>query len=242
MNFCYNKAEKRFGRTLYGILGVMPSPKEIIGVFPELSATIIPHSQEIRFHRGDSFNIDVQIQNDEDPPSSIDIARAVLRFSARQGYGNTPSPSTRVRNEGAIILKYSYDSNEISFVNETNGQARIHIKKADTIEHPNVPAIWDIELTRPVEHIEGTTGTVKVQYGDPIVAGLGTNFPESIGLGDILHIQDKHVLILQRIDERTLKVDFSNWTSEQGLSYNLYTGNSKTIAGGPWNCLGDAVI
>jgi hypothetical protein len=241
-NYCYDKNEKRFGRGPYGILGVVPSPVEVTAVFPELSFTVMPHSQEIRFRRGDSFNIDVQVQDDQDPPSNVSIARSVLRFAARQQYAPSPQPSTRNRNLGATILKTSYDSNEIEFISENNGQARIYIKKSDTISHPSVMMHWDIELTKPIEHLTDQPGTVRVQYGDPIVAGLLTDFPTSIGLGDIIHVQNRYVMIIQRIDNRTLKVDYKDWTNEQNMSYNLYLAQSKTIASGKWNCLTDIIV
>ena len=42
-----------------GVLGVVFSDPEVIAVFPELSATILPHAQEIRFYRGDDIAIGV---------------------------------------------------------------------------------------------------------------------------------------------------------------------------------------
>ena len=93
-----------------GILGVVPSNKEVKAVFPSLSATVIPHSQEIKFRRGDSFDIDVQVQNDQDPPSKVDISRSVVRFGAKQGFGPPGGPN--IGNEGAQILKQSYDSHK----------------------------------------------------------------------------------------------------------------------------------
>jgi len=231
-----------YGRGLYGILGVVPSPREVIAVFPELSPTVQPHAQEVRFHRGDSFDIDVQVQNDVDPPSSVSIANSVLRFAARIGHGYVPPNLISVGNEGAQIIKRSYNPSEIEVVDETNGKATIHIKKTDTYDHPLTKMVWDLEVTRGVEHISGMTGTVKVLQGDAIIMGNAlVNFPEDLQMGDIIHVQGRYVLILQRIDNRTLKTDFTGWTSEQGLTYNLYRGQSTTVASGHWTCLGDAI-
>ena len=56
-------------------------------MFPALSATVIPHAQEVRFRRGDAFAIDVQFQDDYDPPNGVDISRSVVKFGAKQGFG-----------------------------------------------------------------------------------------------------------------------------------------------------------
>lgn len=230
-----------WGSSIAGILGTVPSNPKVIAVFPALSATIIPFAQEIRFRRGDSFDIDVQVQNDQDPPSRVDISRGVLRFAAKLGYGTTPTGT--IRNEGAQIIKRSYLASQIEFINETRGTARIKIKKSDTVEHPLNQLVWDLELTVPVEHLAGQPGTLILQSNMDVIQGVGTDFEAAdVSLGDILHVQGKHVMILQRLSSTALKVDFSGWTTESGAEYNLYRGASKTIAGGPWMCLGDVVI
>jgi len=226
-----------------GILGVVPSPVEVIGVFPSLSATIIPHQQEIKFRRGDSFDIDIQVQNDQDPPSRVDISRSILRFGAKQGFGCTWNNDLVVGNEGLQIMKTSALASEIEFVNETSGQARIKIRKTDTVRHPLGRMNWDIELTKAVEHIQGTSGTIMVVAGQQLIQGVGTDFlAAGIGLGDIIHIQGKYIMILEVLSSSAMKVDFTDWTTETGLDYNLYRGQSKTIASGPWVCIGDVVI
>jgi hypothetical protein len=212
-------------------------------VFPSLSATVIPHAQEIVFKRGDSFDIDVQVQDDQDPPSNVSIAYGVLRFAAKQGYsGITSSPGVTIGNEGAQILKRTYDPAEIEIIDAANGKARIHIKKADTINHPVVPLFWDIEATLPIEHLANQPGTVTVQAGDPMVMGVGTDFEAAgVGLGDIIHVEGRYVMILEVPHPGAMKVDFTGWDGGAGLTYNLYRGMSRTIASGDWTCLGDIV-
>jgi len=223
-----------------GILGVVPSRVQVRGVFPALSATVIPHSQEIKFFRGDSFDIDVQVQDDYDPPNRVDISRSVMRFAAKLGFGNVPYGST-IGNSGAQILKKSYLASEIEYVNEVNGQARLKIKKRDTLEHPTIPLIWDIELTSPVEHLT-TLGTVRTSAGDPVIMGTAETDFSVVDLGDIIHVEGKHVLIIEVLSSHAIKTDFDGWAGGSGQDYNLYRGSSKTIAGGPWTCLGDVVI
>lgn len=226
-----------------GILGVVPSPLEVIGVFPALSATVIPHQQEIKFRRGDSFDLDVQVQDDRDPPGRVDISRSVLRFGAKQGFGCTGSNTLVVGNEGLQIMKTSALASEIEYINETSGQARIKIRKSDTAEHPLGRINWDIELTQAVEHIQGTSGTIMVVEGQQLIQGVGTNFSGAgIGLGDIIHIDGKYLMVLEVLTATSMKVDFTNWNTQTGLEYNLYRGQSKTIASGPWVCVGDVII
>jgi len=227
-----------------GILGVVPSAVEVIGVFPALSATVIPHRQEIKFRRGDSFDIDVQVQDDRDPPGIVSIDRSILRFGAKQGYGTTFNASELVvGNEGLQIYKSSALPAEIEFVNETSGRARIKIRKSDTYQHPLGLMNWDLELTKAVEHIAEAPGTVTVVAGQRVVQGTGTDFVAAgVGLGDIIHINNQHYMILSVLSPTSMTVDFTGWTTASGLDYNLYRGQSKTIASGPWNCVGDVVL
>ena len=228
---------------LVGILGVVPTEPEIIGVFPEISATVQPHSQEIRFRRGDSLDIPILIQDDQDPPSGVVIARSVLRWAAKQGFGVTERFGVRVRNEGALIIKRSYDPREIEFTRESNGEAILHIKRADTLELPTVPAVWDLELTRPVDHIDTAGATVNLTAGSDVVFGNAVNWQDlGIGIGDILEVQGLTVVILEVLSQTHLKVDFSLWTAENLVDFNLWTGNVKTVATGPFEAIGDVIV
>lgn len=227
-----------------GILGTVPRDLEVKAVFPALSATVIPHAQEIRFRRGDSFSIDVQFQDDYDPPNSVDISRSIVKFGAKQGFGKfQASNDFIVGNEGLQILKQSYLTSEVELIDETNGQARIHIKKSDTYDHPLVPMMWDIEIIRPVEHLDGLAGTVITQNGDPVIQGTGTDFEATgLGLGDIIHVEGRHVMIVSIDGPTALQTDFTDWSGGSGLEYNLYRSSSRVTASGPWTCLGDVVL
>lgn len=236
-------ADPVFARGFPGILGVCPSSNlEVKAVFPALSATVLPHAQEIVFRRGDSFDIDIQVQDDQDPPSTVSIAYGILRFAAKQGYYSMTSTQRTIGNEGAQILKRTYKPTEIEILDSANGKARIHIKKSDTISHPLVPLVWDIETTLPIKHLSNQPGTVTVQKGDPMVMGIGTDFEVAgIGLGDIIHVEGRYVMVLEVPHPQALKADFVDWTGGSGLTYNLYMGSSRTIASGAWTCLGDVV-
>jgi hypothetical protein len=233
------RADPVIGHAQVGALGIWPSNSEVIGVFPELSATVQSHSQEIRFFRGDSFSIGLQIQNDSDPPSAVDLGVSIVRFAAKQGYGLTNSNGLLIGNAGALIVKRSYDPKEIDVTLGSAGQAVIKIKKRDTLDHPPVPFVWDIEVTRAIQQL-ASAGTVRVTEGSDCIQGTGTDFSD-VDLGDIIEVQGRRILILDRIDEQTLQVDFSDWASEDTLDYCLYEAQSRTVAFGPWTALGDVI-
>ena len=132
---------------------------------------------------------------------------------------------------------------EIEFIDETNGQCRIHIKKSDTYEHPLVPLQWDLEIILPIEHLSDQPGTVITQSGDQVIQGIGTDFVTAgIGLGDIIHVEGRYVMIVAVDSPTAIRVDFTGWTGGSGQTYNLYRGASRVIASGPWTCLGDVVL
>lgn len=236
--------DPRVASKVIGILGAWSEPEEVRAVYPELSATLQVHRQEIRFYRGDAFDIPVQVQNDGGCyPSKVSLEQSLMKFAAKLGVGHAlGDPLRSIENEGAQVLKTTYDGG-IELTETTNGRALIHIRKADTIEHPLGDGyLWDLEVIKAVEHFEGTVGTVTVQAGSRVIMGLGTNFPESLGLGDIIHVQGRFVQVVKRDSESVLTTDFTGWTNEGTLDYNLYRGQSRTIAAGPWRCIGDVVV
>ena len=222
-----------------GILAKYPSDPEVKAVFPTLSSTLIPHSQEVRFYRGDSFDIAVQVQDDHNPPEKLSIARAVMKFAAKLSLGVTPGSQIILADEASTVIKRSSDTEEITFANEVNGQALIHIQRDDTIDHPFQGGMtWDVQLTLPTSHVEEMTGTISTQDGTKVIMGSGTNFG-LLRAGDILHVEGKHVLITRVIDDRALEVDCTSWEGGSGLDYNAYHGRTRTVASGPWECVGD---
>jgi hypothetical protein len=174
----------------------------------------------------------------------VDISRSVVKFGAKQGFGKFQvSNDVLVGNEGLQILKQSYVTTEIEMIAETNGQCRIHIKKSDTIDHPLVPMVWDLEVILPTQHLDGQPGAVIVQNGDPVVQGVGTDFETAgVSLGDIIHVEGRHVMVVEVTGPTALKTDFTTWTGGSGLNYNLYCGASRVVASGSWTCLGDVVL
>jgi len=237
--------DPRVASRTIGILGNWREQEEVRAVYPELSATLQVHRQEIRFYRGDAFDIPVQVQADDGCiPSNVSLEQSLLKFAAKLGVGHAlGDPLRSIENEGAQVLKTSYVEAEIEFTERSNGRAIIHIRKADTIEHPLGDGyIWDLEVVKAVEHFDNPQGTVTVQAGSKVIMGLGTDFPEALGMGDIIHVQGRFVQVVKRDSESVLTTDFDGWTSEGGLTYNLYRGQSRTIAAGPWRCIGDVVV
>ena len=238
------RGNPRIASSIIGILGRWHEQEEVRAVYPSLSATLQTHRQEIRFNRGDSFDIPIQVQNDDRcSPSNVSIDKSILKWAAKLGVGLVPGDITRsIENEGATIVKTTYDG-EIELTQASNGRAIIHIRKADTWNHPlGNSYLWDLEIIKAVEHLEDQPGTVQVQESSGVIMGIGTDFPSSIGIGDIIHVQDRYVQITKRDSESILNVDFTEWSSEVGLNYNLYRGQTRTVAAGPWRCIGDVAL
>lgn len=232
-----------------GVLGVALSDPEVTAVFPEMSSTILPHGQEIRFYRGDSLDIAVQLQNDGDPPDPIDLGGAVLRFAAKQGHGGVPT-SLRNRvilgNEAALVVKTSADPTQVELVNASRGQAIVHLYPEDTTDLPTVPAVWDMEVTRPRSKMELPTGHLMFAGGSDVVLSLTTEVDwMQLGVrpGDLLTAQGRTVLVRKVPSQIHLVVDFTGWAhgAMPTSAVALHRGHTKTVAYGPFVVLGDVV-
>lgn len=207
-------------------------------MFPTISSTIIPHMQQIKFHRGDSFDIKVQIQDDGDPASVVGVYGAVLRFASKLGYG-TPQNGPFVGNEGAFITKRSYTSDQIEMVNPSQGRVIIKIQRGDTIDHPLIPMVWDLEITVPVGEIPAL-GKVITVPGDFIVHGIATGF-DGVVPGDIITVEGIDVMVMENLSS-ALRTDFDGWRGGIAIPYSLHRGNTRTVASGNWTCVGDVMI
>lgn len=232
-----------------GVLAVVMSDPEVEAVFPELSSTILPHSQEIRFYRGDSVDIAVQLQNDGDPPDPVSLDNAVLRFAAKQGHGGVPT-SLRNRvvlgNEAALIVKCSYDPLEIEIFQSSAGRAIVHLDRDDTHLLPSVPAVWDLEVTRPAGEIVIPDGQVLFTPGDDVVLSATPSLDWTalrLKAGDLFLAQGRVVLVRAVISSQHLRLDWADWTP--GLlpssSMRAWRGRTKTTAHGSFVALGDVV-
>lgn len=234
-----------FSTSLTGILGVIPSEPEVVGVFPELSSTIIPHEQEILIRRGDTINIGVQIQNDEDPPEAKSLLTSAMRFAVRQGPGIPRSQLTgnQVPNFDALILKRSYDMTEIEYSNATQGQAIIHLRPTDTEELPQVPTLWDLELTSRGTIFVTTDLKVNLAKGSTVAQAVGFDW-NTLGVkaGDLFEAQGKTVLVVRVLNGIQLGTDFDGWDTATQIPFCAFTGDKKTVASGPFTSIGDIVI
>ena len=242
--------------TNYGILGIVASDPEVIAVYPELSSTVLPHSQEIRLFRGDSLDIAVQIQNDGDPPDTVTLSNSVLRFAARQSVGSVPTSLRNkviLGNESALILKTSYDPDQIEITNDVTGKAIIHIQRDDTHLLPLGSARWDLEVVKATESISLPTGNVLFSAGSNVVMSISPelNWTElHIRPGDLFQAQGSTVLVLEVLSAQHLKLDWSDWTAETLPTNNasaccdavcMYRSSTKTVAYGALSILGDVV-
>jgi hypothetical protein len=231
-----------FAHSMPGILGVFPSDQEIVAVFPELSSTIIPHAQEIRIRRGDAIDIAVQLQNDDDPPDPFLLRDGVLRWAAKIGFGKTERAGVELGDEAALILKRSYDKAEIEFVKAD--QALIHIDREDSLKLPLTPALWDLEATVPTDAVAVPPNAMAMLLAnsDIVLAAVGTNW-ETLGAkpGFLLTIQDRTVIVRERISPAHLRVDFAAWTTSPSEAFKLSRATTRTVASGPFVIEGDVV-
>ncbi len=231
--------------SLTGVLGVVPCDSEVVGVFPQLSSTVIPHEQEIIIRRGDTLNLGVQIQNDDDPPDRVSLLTSVMRFAVRQGPGVPRSQlgTNQLANSDALIYKRSYLASEIEFSNGSNGEAIVHVRPSDTRDFPQVPTLWDLELTRRVDLLTTTGLKANLVMGSPVVQAVSFNWTDfPIGDGDMIEIQGKLILIVEVLNSVQLLVDFQDWTGATQIDFFLFTGDRKTVASGPMTVVGDVVI
>ena len=215
-------------------------------MYPELSATVIPIAQELRLHRGDAVDVNVQVQDDKDPPDHVSLAGGVLRWAAKLGFGQTEREGVVVGNEGALILKRSYDPREIEFTSDSNGQAIVHLRREDTRRLPLSQAAWDLEFTRPVGGIEIPSGaSVYLVSGSPTAIASGLNWETlQIMPGDLFTAQGKTVLVLTVPSAVHLELDFSGWNtgSLPNSGFRISAGQTKTLASGPFIVDGDVVL
>jgi hypothetical protein len=228
-----------------GVLGVVLSDPEVTAVFPRMSSTIIPHGQEITFYRGDDLDIAIQLQSDGDPPDPVSLENSIVRWAAKQGHSNA-SANVQIRpvlgNSAALIYKRSYVPSEIEIVNASRGQAIVHLHREDTIDLPAVPAIWDIEVTRPTSCIDlPDDATIMATNGSDVVSAIGFDWTSlHIRNGDIVNVGGRLVMFVERLSQMHARLDWSIW--EPGvLPISAYRAQTKTVARGRFVALGDVV-
>jgi len=231
-----------------GIVGMVTSDPEVTAVFPTLSSTVLTHSQEIRFFRGDSLDIAVTIQDDSDPADPVRLENCILRWAAKHGHGLVPT-SLRNRvilgNESALLVKTSDRATEIEIVSEAKGHAVIHLEPTDTFLMPGgVPAIWDLELVKATHDVPIPPGSVAVSAGSNTVMSLSVplNWTTSgLRLGDLLRIQGKLTRIVAIDGPQHLRVSRDDWSTEVTSNVVAWRSKTKTVAYGSFVVLGDVV-
>jgi|SRR6056300_567843 len=224
-----------------GILGVIPTDQEIVGVYPTLSATKLPHAQEIRFRRGETLDLPIQIQDDQDPPDKVALLNAVIRFAAKQTFGTGYHFQLYV-GDRALVAKRSYDSSEIEFTSDSNGQAILHVSSEDTEGLPAAPAVWGLEVIRPTTQIAvPTNGKANFLEGSDMVQSSGFCWTDiGVRAGDLILAQGRTVLVLDVPAPTVLQTDFNGWAYEAQAEICLYHASSKVVASGPFEVLGTA--
>ena len=218
-----------------GILATKPSDPEVFAVFPAINAVTLVFDQELRIRRGDTYEIPIQVQDDDQDcgPSAVDLSRAALRFAVKQG--------NHLPDDLAMLTKRSWSPREIEIVHPaSNGQAILRLRRSDTRELPLVPAVWDLEMLLATELLE-SVGVVSTTAGSSTITGTGTSFLSAVEPGDIIDVSGLLVLITDVVSDTEIRVDWSAWATDSGIEHRLYRGVIKTVAGGSFVVMGDTI-
>lgn len=222
-----------------GVLGVVPSSPSVVAVFPELSSTILPHAQELRVRRGDTMDLEIQFQDDRDPPSEKAVYGSILRWAAKQGYGDSEGSRFIMGNREALIVKRSYDTREIAV---SGSRATVHVTREDTFGLPLSPAVWDLELTVPRSEIQvPPEARATALFGSDLIAVNGIDLSALVKAGDIIEYQGKRVIVASIPSPLHLKADFSGWRAGEPGPFSLWASRIMTVASGPFEVVGDVV-
>lgn len=234
-----------------GILGTFPIDPEIVGVYPKLSSSLLVRDQTLHYVRGDSCDIGVQIQDDQDPPDPVMLNKAVLRFAVKVGFGDS---SDSPANSSACIVKTSSKPEEIEFTDATNGKAVIHLRKEDTQELPlgDLTLIWDLEASVAKNIIELPADiTVQLQKGSNVIFSAQNPWNDlGIYAGYLFEAQGRLVRVTKVLNSAQLQTDFADWETEVipaaapgcAPDFAMWQALSKTVAKGSFRVEGDVVI
>lgn len=215
--------------TQIGARGVWRRDPEIVAVFPTLSASVQAHAQEIRFRRGDAFALRVQVQDDQDPPDQVGIDGCFARFAVKQGYGQTDAYRSFLGNEAATVFKTSAVPRDILL--GSGGRLTVFIDSGDTRDHPMVPFVWSLEITRRAAEID-VPGTVTVVSGQKQIPATDPQL-DAIRVGDLLEIQGTRVRVAE-IRPDHFVTDHDGWTTALFEPWRAWRGDSRVVASGPW--------
>jgi hypothetical protein len=202
--------------------------------------------------RGDSLNLLVAVKDfSTDPEVAVDLSEAtdgtaarpaVVRFSVKE------RPDDDLNSE-AIVYRTSYTPSGIEVLDQSIaanlGKFLVKVDKEDTEEDgdPELQYRWDIEVSLQGE-LRTDAGTVTLVAGSKIVTGVGTAFLSTVRKGDIfqpLDVNDIPAIVTKVVSDTVLWVEFTGWSDESGLDYEIRRGEHITVRRGPFTILSGVV-
>lgn len=186
--------------------------------------------------RGDSRNYQITV-TEADLVTPIDVSDpAILRFAVKKRFDQV--------NGAAIIFKTSYDAADIQVTDGPNGILVVKVFPGDTGNERPSEYLWDLDLTRRGSLLT-SAGTIGVTVGSAIITGSGLDLSDVLA-GDVLvpagggAPNQKDLVIISVGGDGTsqdpgvgnLLTDYSDWTTETGVSVAIYRGDRKTPVGG----------
>jgi len=187
----------------------------------EKTGTLNVHSQEVRFRRGEAFDLTVTMTG------NTDSVRAV--FSVRLGSGATTSGD---QEEDYLIKKTSYDGGSDLV---SRGKAVVSITRGDTINHPYGEGYrWQLEMSSARNRVSAMApAKVLPVAGSNLV--FGRELAALAKVGQLITIGDKTGAIISVLNG-VVATDRNDWGKLQGTA-SLQDAEVSVVASGPWVCV-----
>lgn len=173
--------------------------------------------QEIRFRRGESFDVAITLASQRD--------KSRVRFTVRLGEGATTSGD---ESEDYLIRKFSYEG----AMDSRRGVITVHLGRADTMAHPYGPGYrWRADVTSAVQEV-GRHRARRIE-GSNIL--FGASLAAAAQAGDVVGFGEQRGVITA-IGADYVVTDRADW-GKGSAEASVWRGETTVIAAGPWKCL-----
>lgn len=184
---------------------------------------------DLTIQQSETTTYEITVTDDATPPVAVDITNRILKFKVFKRY-NSINP---------LILKTSYDDTEIDKTDPTAGVFQVYLDQQDTEGWAGTYR-WAAEVYEKLSSAS-TTGTLDVENGSGVLEGTSLVMSE-IKDGDILLLTSGEpanvveITVWKELDSDGVETgnllsDYSNFTTETGLSFTIYRSNKKIPTG-----------
>lgn len=185
------------------------SPSNVVG-------TLNAHTQELKFRRGESFDIAITLTSQR--------AMDRIRFTVRLGSGATTSGDEDL---DYLIRKTSYTGDVVV----GRGAIQVKVGREDTISHPYGSGYaWKADVTSGLELLGSHRG--RIAEGSSVIYGL--ELSQAAKVGQVVDVDGQRGVITNV--EGAIVVTDRAWSKFRG-GVELWSAEAAVIAGGPWTCL-----